>query len=154
VRILITRRERLDIPDGINIFIFSLADSLTRLGHTVFLLSTYQSNMERIAKYYGGFRFEEVYGLMDHAVSSPCTLRGVFMAWVTRGRMLIRKLKPDFCIFNGAVPFMPTDIPHVFVAHDLERRFVRSQWLQTLIKRIAYRSAVQVVAATSEAGSQ
>ncbi len=149
MKILITRRERLDVPDGINIFIFSLADSFTKMGHEVFVLSTYESSTENIAKYYGSFMFKDLYSLMKGTDRFPARLSEVLKVWLTEGRNLIRKLKPDFCIFNGAVPFMPRDIPHVFVSHDLEFRFVRPQ-LQTLVKKLAYYSAVSIVATTSE----
>ncbi|MEM2293077.1 MAG: glycosyltransferase family 4 protein [Candidatus Bathyarchaeia archaeon] len=150
MRILITRREHLDVPDGINIFIFSLADSFTRLGHEVILLSTYESDQEKIKKYYGGFMFKKIYGLIRHTPNSSLySLAKVFIAWMTKGRELIRNLKPDFCIFNGVVPFMPRGIPVVFVSHDLEPRFI-SHRLRNFVKRISYNSAVCVVATTSE----
>ncbi|MEM2045933.1 MAG: glycosyltransferase family 4 protein [Candidatus Bathyarchaeia archaeon] len=149
MRILITRREHLDVPDGINIFIFNLADSFTRLGHEVILLSTYESDQEKIKKYYGGFMFKKIYGLIRHTPNSSYSLAKVFIAWMTKGRELIRNLKPDFCIFNGVVPFMPRGIPVVFVSHDLEPRFI-SHRLRNFVKRISYNSAVCVVATTSE----
>lgn len=149
MRIVITRREPLDVPDGINIFIFSLSDAFTRLGHEVHIMSTYLPDRDKIDKFYGHFKFRTLYGWLD-AGEFPAPLTKRYISWRTKGMSILNGLDAQFCILNGAIPFLPISIPHVFVAHDLERRFVRSRRLQNFIKRSAYMSGVKVICTTNE----
>jgi hypothetical protein len=53
LRVVIIRRAALDTPDGINIFIFSLAQALVSKGHEVFIVGTTLRDPERISELYG-----------------------------------------------------------------------------------------------------
>ncbi|MEM2045957.1 MAG: glycosyltransferase family 4 protein [Candidatus Bathyarchaeia archaeon] len=149
MKILITRREQLDVPDGINTSIFYLGKSFREMGHKVAYLSTYFINIDALARFYDieGFEFKSIF---DRTTKFPSKLWKVFLGWFLLGRRIIKTWKPDYVIMNGAIPFLDLHCPHVFVSHDLEHRMVRSRYFQNLIKKISYKSGFAIVATTSE----
>lgn len=66
MRIILTRREGLDTPDGINIFLFSLAEALLEMGHEVVVVSSAQSDRNKLREYYPVRRWPEIVPLGVH----------------------------------------------------------------------------------------
>jgi glycosyltransferase involved in cell wall biosynthesis len=137
MRIVMTRRgDPLQVPDGINIFIVSLADHLLREGHEVSVVSGVASVAGELPTYYEVSRFPKVISLSGHARMNRAKLA---LLWATRGRRVVAALKPDLVLVNGAVPasFAGTTCT---VSHDLEQRVAAlgNLW-RRLYKSVSYR---------------
>jgi glycosyltransferase involved in cell wall biosynthesis len=152
MRFLLTRRERLDFPDGINISIFSLAKSLRLAGHEVHFLTTNRCDEKKIAEF---FEFEEaglIHSLTDEKFEDTSKFDLLFL-WIKRARAVIRQLKPDAIILNGALPIRLPALTAV-VSHDLERQGrrvgIKLDFARILYKWLAYRCADRVVVTCSE----
>ena len=102
MNIVITRRHWADVPDGINIFIYSLAEALLQKGHRVTLLSGASCNIEKVRDYFHLATYPEILSL---GTASDAGYLTVVRSWRNRGRAMIRDLDPDFIIVNGALPF-------------------------------------------------
>lgn len=150
-RIVITRRFALDVRDGINIFVFALADALLEDGHAVDILATRVGDPARLQALYAPRRMARL-----HEVEPRPTrvgVEGLTAGWLGRGRRWIHQLQPHLVINNGALPFGGPE--HTCnLAHDLgwataQRRFDR---LRTWYKRYAYARGDEVVALCPEVG--
>jgi glycosyltransferase involved in cell wall biosynthesis len=152
MRLVITRRERLDFPDGINISIFSLAKSLRRAGHEVHFLTTHRCDQAKITEF---FEFQEadlIHSLSDKKFEDTSKFEVLFL-WLWRARAVIRKLGVDGIVLNGALPVrLPART--VVVSHDLEkvgrRVGLKLDFTRVLFKWLAYRFADKVVVTCSE----
>ncbi len=150
MRIVITRRARLDVPDGVNIFIFALSAELARQGHEVTVLATEIGDLSRIE---GALAPSNMPDLAS--VSSGPEARsydGLSIGWLTRGRQILRRLRPDLVINNGALPFASGAPITLAVSHDLgwntgRRRFAS---LRAAYKRFSYGKASRIVAVARE----
>ena len=153
MNIVITRREALDIPDGINAFIFALADELLSRGHAVSVISSTASDVATIKKYFEFERYPDVISLPRGGSSTTRlpALRYFLRSslWMWRGRARVEALAPDLVIVNGAVPVTFPGISCT-VSHDLERRHVTWDWPRLAYKRLTYRRSDLVVATCSE----
>ena len=149
MRIVLTRREALDTPDGINIFLFSLAEALLEGGHEVTVVSSAQSDHARLHDYYSLSQWPVIVALGSH--KSVHYLRSL-RAWLTRGMGLLRALDPDLVIVNGAVPLRLPALTCT-VSHDAERRLGRYPFLRTAFKRYCYAKSDIVVATCEEVRS-
>jgi glycosyltransferase involved in cell wall biosynthesis len=137
MRIVMTRRgDPLHVPDGINIFIISLADQLLKEGHEVTVVSGVASLQGELRTYYEVSAFPEIVSLSDQTHMNRAKLACL---WATRGRRVIARLRPDLVLVNGAVPakFMGQTCT---ISHDLERRVDKlgSLW-RRLYKSLSYR---------------
>ncbi len=150
-RIVITRRGALDVRDGINIFIFALADALLRRGHEATILATHVGDEDRLRALYG-IRGRPGLEAVENR-PTRLALEGLTPGWLTRGRRRVRELAPDLVINNGALPFT-TPGRTLNLAHDLgwltsPRRF---DGLRLRYKRFAYERGDDVVALCPEVG--
>jgi glycosyltransferase involved in cell wall biosynthesis len=146
MRILITRRESFHLPDGINIFIFTLADELVRRGHDVVALSTCRTD-ENIVRDTFTFQYYPHFVSITDRAQLSYTQTGI--AWLRAGRARAAECSPDAVIINGAVPVR---LPgrSAIVSHDLEQRLADREYLRVLYKRWTYRLPQHVVATCSE----
>jgi glycosyltransferase involved in cell wall biosynthesis len=147
-RVVITRRAPLDFRDGINIFIFALADAFIEAGHEVTVVATTVGDRARIQRLFDVRTEPTLLSVEDGPRSVG--YEGLTPGWLLRGRRMIGRQQPDLVINNGALPFA---VPgrSCNVAHDLgwstPRRLDR---LRRAYKRYAYGRCDHVVAQCSE----
>jgi glycosyltransferase involved in cell wall biosynthesis len=146
VRIVITKRETLDIPDGIGVFIFHLAEEFIKQGHDVTVTGCAPLNRERIGDFYALQYFPRLLVLKAPRTSTYAERLAI---WIAEGRSAINRLKPDLVIVNGVLPLSFSGAT-VTVAHDLERRHPRLSFVRVAYKRYAYRRSDYIVATCSE----
>jgi glycosyltransferase involved in cell wall biosynthesis len=146
MHIVMTRREALDTPDGINIFLFSLAEALLEGGHEVTVVGSAWTDEAKVHEFYPLRLWPRVVSLGEHR--SVHYLRSL-RAWMTRGKQVIRGLKPDMVILNGAVP-VRFDALTCAVSHDAEKRMERVPFFRTAFKRFCYGKADLIVATCDE----
>jgi glycosyltransferase involved in cell wall biosynthesis len=144
MRVVLTRREGLDSPDGVSIFIVSLAQALVDLKHEVkIVVGSLQSQAE----------FQRLLAprldLSILALSrTPLTGFASTLAWL-RAKRAIDSFRPDLVIHSEALP-IPLRGTIVQVVHDLQPR---SGWLAPVwrhIRRLSTRRCDHVVATTTE----
>lgn len=146
MRIVLTRREALDTPDGINIFLFSLAEALLESGHEVIVLSSAWSDREKLRQFYSLKQWPETVSLGEHrSIKYLDSLK----VWVTKGQRVIKSLNPDVVILNGAVPLRLKALTCT-VSHDAERRMSRIPYFRTAFKRYCYARSEMIVATCDE----
>ena len=146
MRFVVTRREAIDLADGISGFIYSLSDALMRLGDEVFLVTPSQSSEESIRERFGSLAFTSMHTLC----SSPHpTHIEMITAWLRRGLPLLRELNPDFIIVNGGLPIR-FPYPTCIVSHDLERRGPYGSLIRQIYKIYSYRKVDHIVATCTE----
>jgi glycosyltransferase involved in cell wall biosynthesis len=150
MRIVITRRARLDVPDGVNIFIFALSAELVRLGHEVTVLATEIGDPSRIEAALAPSILPEIASVTKR--SEALSYDGLSLGWLTNGRQVLRRLRPDLVINNGALPFASGAPVTLAVSHDLgwdtaRRRFAS---LRAAYKRFSYGRATRIVAVARE----
>src|SRR5690348_4733239 len=93
LRIVLTRRENLDSPDGVSIFVVSLAQAFIELGHTVKVVAGLHSRA----------RFERLLApRLDIPIVPLGRMPSVF-AWL-RAKRLIDRFHPHLVIHNEAMP--------------------------------------------------
>jgi glycosyltransferase involved in cell wall biosynthesis len=146
MHIVMTRREALDTPDGINIFLFSLAEALLEGGHEVTVVGSAWTDEAKVREFYPLRRWPRIVSLGEHrSVHYLQSLR----AWMTKGKRIIRSLQPDMVILNGAVP-LRFDALTCSVSHDAEKRMDRVPLFRTAFKRLCYGKADLIVATCDE----
>lgn len=144
MRVVLTRREALDSPDGVSIFIVALAQALCDLKHEVkIVVGCLQSRSE----------FERLLAPrldLPIVALSPTPLSGLasVAAWL-RGKRIIDRFDPDLIIHSEAIP-LPFRGTVVHVVHDLELRRGRLAPLWRAIRRFSARRSDHVVATTVE----
>lgn len=148
MHIVMTRREALDVPDGINIFLFSMADALQEIGHRVTMVATAATNTDRLREYFAPRFMPDVVSLGMHA---EITYRKALLAWVTRGRQVLQTLAPGLVVINGVVPVRLPGLTCA-VSHDIERRF-KHPLLRDAYKRWCYAQTDITVATCAEVRS-
>ena len=144
MRVVLTRREALDSPDGVNIFIVSLAQALSDLGHEVrVVVGSLQSPSE--------YRRLLAPRLdLPILALSRTPLRGLASAaaWI-RAKWAIDCFRSDLVIHSEAVP-LPLRGTIVQVVHDLEPRSGRLAPVWRSIRRFSTKRSDYVVATTTE----
>ena len=146
MKIVITRREALSVPDGINIFIFSLADELIRNGHKVIVVSNLFSDTKKIKDFFELDHYPEIISM---GVPKEMGYIKSVVTWLLKGKKLINKLSPDLVIVNGAIPISFNALSCT-VSHDLERRLPYLWKMRMWYKRFAYRKSRYIVVTCSE----
>jgi glycosyltransferase involved in cell wall biosynthesis len=148
MRVVLTRREAFDYPDGINIFIVSLAQALVDQGHDVLIVA---GSMESRDEYERLLRPRRDLSIVALRRRPPGRLRSA-MAWLD-GKRAIERFEPDLVIENEAVPVsLPGTV--VQVIHDLERRSEVLAPLWRDIRRFITRRSDHIVATTPELQSE
>ncbi|MGY4320616.1 glycosyltransferase family 4 protein [Bradyrhizobium sp. JR3.5] len=144
MRIVLTRREALDWPDGVNIFIVSLAQALADLDHEVTIVVGSLQSHEEYRRLLGPRLDLPIVAL------SPTPLTGLASAaaWL-RAKGIIDRLRPDLVVHSEAVP-LPLRGTIVQVVHDLEPRSGRLAPLWRSIRRFSTKRCDYVVATTTE----
>jgi len=106
MRIAITRRGNITELDGVNKFIFTLAEGLNQLGCEVHIIShalsgSQASNITSYAKKFFDFQGK----IQIHTLPFPYTNDALTLPlWFLNGSKLINKLDADAVIINGIVP--------------------------------------------------
>jgi glycosyltransferase involved in cell wall biosynthesis len=144
MRVVLTRREALDCPDGVNIFIISLAQALKDLGHDVMVV---------VGSLHSHAEYQRVLApRLDLPIlalsSTPLTGLASATAWL-RAKWAIDRFRPDLVIHSEAVP-LPLRGIIVQVIHDLEPRNGRLAPVWRSIRRFSTKRSHHVVATTTE----
>jgi len=144
MRIVLTRREPLDSPDGVSIFIVSLAQALVELKHEVKIVV---GNLQSHAEYR---RLLAPCLDLPIVALSQTPLGGLASmgAWLW-AKWIIDGFGPDMVIHNEAVP-IPLRGTIVQVVHDLQPRSDRLAPVWRGIRRLSARRCDHVVATTTE----
>lgn len=118
MRIAILRRDTaLDRPDGINTAVMALSAGLVEQGHDVHYISSHvRSSIEVAKRQYDIPRLPALH-VLDQG--SDLSRLQATRLWISHGRLLLRKLKPDIAISNGLLP-LPLGVPECNITHDLE----------------------------------
>jgi glycosyltransferase involved in cell wall biosynthesis len=144
MRVVLTRREPLDSPDGVSIFIVALAQALSELNHEVKIVV-------------GSLRSHDEYRRLlaprldlPILALSPEPLTGVasVAAWL-RAKWAIDRFDPGLVIHSEAVP-LPLRGTIVQVVHDLQPRNGPLAPVWRSIRRFSARHSAYVVATTTE----
>lgn len=144
MRVVLTRREALDAPDGVSIFIVSLAQALAELGHEVKIVAGSMRSSAEFRRLLAP-RVEVPILALSRA---PLTGFAAAAAWL-RAKSAIDRFGPDLVIHSEAVP-LPLRGTIVHVVHDLEPRRGRLAPLWRTVRRFSARRSDHVVATTTE----
>jgi glycosyltransferase involved in cell wall biosynthesis len=144
------RRDWLDRPDGINIFIYSLADELATQGHEVICVAGLTADEEKVRRFFALEnypRLVSVTGLEKTAkYSEHATL------WLHKGRHVVDALKPDCILINGVVPCR-FSAHSIAISHDTQHRGHYGSLARRLYKAACYRMVNKIVATTEQVRS-
>ena len=148
MRIVLTRRDTpLHLPDGINVFLFALAESLIGDGHDVTLIGGPAYKPDEIDRIYGHHAMPR---LMSVCSTERVSRARLAWLWAVRGRKLVAMQKPDITVINGALPVRLSGIACT-VCHDLERRAATpGDVFRRAYKGFAYRRGDVTVVTCSE----
>jgi len=144
MRIVITRREALDAPDGVSIFVVSLAQALCELGHVVKIVAGCLESQTEYRRRLGPRLDLPILALSRTPLTGPASAA----AWL-RAKWAIDRFAPDLVIHNEAVP-LPLHGTIVQVVHDLEPRHGQLAPLWRAIRRFSAKRSDHVVATTTE----
>ena len=144
LRFVLTRREGLNSPDGVNIFIVALAQALLGLGHDVRIVVGSLGSEEEFQRLLAP-RLD----LAIHALSrTPLSGVASVAAWL-RAKSTIDRFQPNLILHNEAVP-LPFHAPTAQVVHDLQPRKGPLAPIWRTIRRFSTRRSNHVIATTSE----
>ena len=144
MRVVLTRREPLDNPDGVNIFIVSLAQALSELGHQVMLVVGSLGSHAEYRRLLGPRVDLPILALS----ATPLTGLTAVAAWI-RAKQAIDRFLPDLVIHSEAVP-LPLRGTIIHVVHDLQPRSGPLVPVWRAIRRFSARHSDYVVATTRE----
>lgn len=144
MRFVLTRREALNSPDGVNIFIVSLAQALSDLGHEVWIVVGSLGSEAEYRRLLAPRLDLRICAL------SRTPLRGLasVAAWL-RAKRAIDRFRPDLVIHNEAVP-LPLHGAVAQLVHDLQPRSGPLAPVWRSIRRFSARRSDYVVATTTE----
>jgi glycosyltransferase involved in cell wall biosynthesis len=144
MRVVLTRREPLDSPDGVNIFMVALGQALSDLNHEILLVvGSLQSDAE-----YRRLLAPRVELPILALSRVPLTGLASAVAWL-RAKRAIDRFRPDLVIHSETVP-VPLRGTVIQVVHDLEPRSGRLAPVWRSIRRFSTRRCDYVVATTTE----
>lgn len=144
MRIVLTRREALDSPDGVSIFIVSLAQALLDLGHQVQIVVGAFESREKFQRLLSPRLELPIIGLSRTRLTGLASVA----AWL-RAIGIINRFQPDLVIHSETVP-LPLHGTIVQIVHDLERREGTLAAVWRTIRRISTRRCHHIVATTTE----
>ena len=144
MRVVLTRREPLDNPDGVNIFIVSLAQALSELGHEVMLVVASLGSHAEYRRLLAPRIDLPILALS----ATPLTGLTSVAAWV-RAKRAIDCFLPDLVIHSEAVP-LPLRGTIIHVVHDLQPRSGPLAPVWRAIRRFSAKQSDYVVATTTE----
>src|SRR5260370_20717659 len=148
MRVVLTRREALDSPDGINIFIVSRVQALSDLDHEVKIVVV---SLQSQAEYRG--LLTPCLDLPILALSrTPLTGLASAAAWL-RAKWTIDRFRPDLVVHSEAVP-LPLRGTIVQVVHNLELRSGRLAPAWRIIRRFSTKRSDYVGATTTDVRDQ
>jgi glycosyltransferase involved in cell wall biosynthesis len=144
MRIVLTRREALESPDGVNIFMIALGQALTDLNHDVQLVV---GSLQSLVEYRR--RLAPRVDLPIVALS-PTPLKGLASAaaWL-RAKRIVDRFNPDLVIHSETVP-LPLRGTIIQVVHDLQPRSGRLAPVWGSIRRFSTKRCDYIVATTTE----
>jgi glycosyltransferase involved in cell wall biosynthesis len=144
MRVVLTRREALDSPDGVSIFIVALAQALCELQHEVKIVVGCLQSVSEFERLLAPRLDLSILALSRTPLSGPASV----VAWL-RGKRAIDRFAPDIVIHSEAIP-LPFGGTVVHVIHDLEPRRGRLAPLWRTVRRFSARRSNHVVATTVE----
>jgi glycosyltransferase involved in cell wall biosynthesis len=144
MRVVLTRRESLESPDGVSIFIVSLAQALLELQHEVRIVLGWLESRAAYERLLSPRLDLPIVALSD----KPLTGFALVGAWL-RARHLINDFQPDLVIHSEAVP-IPFHGTTVQTVHDLQPRSGRLAPVRRSIRRFSTRRCDHVVATSRE----
>jgi glycosyltransferase involved in cell wall biosynthesis len=144
MRFVLTRREALDSPDGVNIFIVSLAQALSDLDHEVLLVVGALQSQAEYRRLLAPRLDLPIFALSHTRLTGLASAA----AWL-RAKGAIDRFRPDLIIHSEAVP-LPLRGAIVQVVHDLQPRSGRLAPVWRTIRRFSTRRCDYVVATTTE----
>ena len=144
MRIVLTRREALDLPDGVSIFIVSLGQALIELNHEVKIVVGCLQSQSEYKRLLAPRLDLPILALSLTPLSGIASV----VAW-SRAKWVIDRFAPDLVIHSEAIP-LPLRGTIVHVVHDLEPRRGRLAPLWRAIRRFSARRSDHVVATTVE----
>jgi glycosyltransferase involved in cell wall biosynthesis len=144
MRVVLTRREPLDSPDGVSIFIVSLAQALSELGNETRIVVGSMQSYEACRRVLAPRLDLRILALSR----TPLTGLASVLAWL-RAKRAIDHFAPDLVIHSEAVP-IPFRGTIVQAVHDLEPRRGRLAPVWRAIRRFSTRRSHYVVATTTE----
>ena len=148
MRVVLTRRESIESPDGVSIFIVSLAQALLELQHEVRIGPGSLESPETYRRLLAPRLDLPIVALSDKPLRGFASMR----AWL-RARRLINDFDPDLVIHSEAVP-IPFHGTVVQAVHDLQPRSGRLAPVWRTIRRVSTRRCAHVVATTTELRDQ
>jgi len=152
MKVVITHIGSSLFATGISVFLYELSNALLQSGHEVYVISGHET-LKTQTNIRQTFDIEKLPTIIPLEVGtkelySPKldkTTIKILALWLTRGSHLIKSIKPDMLIVNGAIP-MPSPSFKVVVCHDLEFR----HRFQKVYDRIIYKTFDIVVATSTE----
>lgn len=144
MRIVLTRREPIDEPDGVNIFLVSLAQALSDLNHEVKIVVGCLRNQAEYCRRLGPRRDLPILALSNRRLEGDAAV----VAWL-RAKREIDRFAPDLILHQEAVP-LPFRSNTVAVVHARQRRDGLLAPLWRTIRRSALRHCSHIVGTKSE----
>lgn len=144
MRIILTRREALDSPDGVSIFIVALAQALLDLGHQVQIVVGAFESRAKFQRLLSPRLELSIIGLSRTRLTGLASVA----AWLP-AIGIINRFRPDLVIHSETVP-LPLHGTIVQIVHDLERRTGTLASVWRTIRRMSTRRCHYVVASTTE----
>jgi len=122
LRIAITRREYMTTLDGVNRFVFTLADGLSALGHEVHVVSYSfrDTSCSELDAYVKSF-FDVERDIKVHVLTKGPEAEiwsKIALMWFWKGSKLLNQLDVDAVIINGIVP-LRIAAPKIAVNHGI-----------------------------------
>jgi glycosyltransferase involved in cell wall biosynthesis len=149
MKFMFIKRGPLSNPDGISQFIFSVSDALIRLGHEVICLTSFDNNLVTVRQNFDFSRYPEMEALHEQI---PLRYASALAArlWVSRGKAIVNRHKPDFIVLNGGLPLRFSQ-PSALLVHDIEaRKLFGSNIGRIVFKAITYRLVNQLIVTCPE----
>ncbi|MEM3763527.1 MAG: glycosyltransferase family 4 protein [Desulfurococcaceae archaeon] len=146
VRIAIARRADLGSIDGVNRFIFVLADGLKRLDNEVMIFGHHATGNP--IEFFGVDA--EINTISDHGEGS---LIKIMWDWYIRGSKLLRDFRPEILIVNGVVPLRLRAFK-IAVNHGNAVFELRGSYLKRFITKRLYSTYDHVVCVSSKVAGE
>ena len=131
MNIAIVRRWDASKIDGVNRFIFTLADGFERLGHEVVIFCHHAENPNDLPSIFG-------VNAEVRTVGSVCrSLIKCMWDWYVHGSRTLNEFKPDIVIVNGVVP-LRLKVFKVAVNHGNAMFELRESRLKRYVTKLLY----------------